>query len=153
MKKEPFLKKESLFILSPGRWIGEGKITFSTSPEHMRFYTSWVIEKEEGKIIKAVQEVNIQGSDEKVINHFSFLNFENNTFSVELENELMGKIEGTGIVDERSISWEFKGSLHFEGFEVYERQENGDFMFHAEYSSSGTFRTIIEGRIWFKPLK
>jgi hypothetical protein len=38
----------------------------------------------------------------------------------------------------------------FEGFEVYEQQENGDYFLHAEYGSPDQFRTIIEGLIWRK---
>jgi hypothetical protein len=38
----------------------------------------------------------------------------------------------------------------FEGFEVYEKQENGDYFLHGEYGEPHLFRTIVEGLIWCK---
>ena len=69
---------------------------------------------------------------------------------MELENELLGTVKGTGVIDENTIAWEFHGTGGLEGFEVYELQDNGDYMMHAEYSSPDQFRTIIDGRIWKK---
>jgi hypothetical protein len=69
---------------------------------------------------------------------------------MELENELLGKVKGAGVIDEKTIAWEFHGTGGLEGFEVYELQDNGDYMMHAEYSSPDQFRTIIDGRIWKK---
>jgi len=76
--------------------------------------------------------------------------FSGNKFKIELESEQINKSVGSGLIDEKTIAWEFRSSEGMEGFEVYELQENGDYMFHAEYASLGQFRTIVDGRIWRK---
>jgi hypothetical protein len=137
------------FILSPGVWIGEGKITFSASPEYIKFYTKWEI-KQEGSILNCIQIVEMQGIDEHVINFLQFSDVTPHSFLVQLENEMMGKVTGTGVIDTTTLAWEFRGQSDFEGFEIYERQENGDYMLHAEYASPDQFRTIVDGLIWKK---
>lgn len=138
------------FIFEKGLWIGEGKVTFSASPEHLRFYTKWRIEEVVPAGIFCWQQVEIQGTEENVFNNFVITNVTPNGFLISLENELMGKINGKGIIDEKTVAWEFRDSAEFEGFEVYELQEGGDYMIHAEYSSPDQYRTIIDGRIWKK---
>lgn len=141
---------EHEFIFSAGVWIGEGKITFSASPEHVRYFTKWVVQEISEGEISAQQDVQMQGSDEIVSNHFLFNDFKTNTFLVELRNDLIGISKGNGVIDVKTIAWEFRGHSNFEGFEVYELQENGDYMVHAEYASQDQFRTIIDGRVWKK---
>jgi len=138
------------FIFTPGLWLGEGKITFSSSSEFLKYYTRWEITEQAPGMMRAVQTVEIQGVDEHVVNAFAFSDIKPASFSVCLENQMVGKISGTGIRDERLIAWEFRGQLSFEGFEVYEKQENGDYFIHAEYGSSPQYRTIIEGLVWRK---
>lgn len=136
------------FIFTPGTWIGEGKISFSASPEFIKFYTKWQITKEEGHI-KAVQAVEMQGVDEHVVNVFYVIP-DQEAFKIQLENEMIGKVSGTGLTTEKTIAWEFREQFDFEGFESYELQENGDYFLHAEYASPDQFRTIVEGLIWKK---
>jgi hypothetical protein len=141
------------FIFTPGVWIGEGKISFSVSPEFIKFYTKWQITEIEPGQLQAIQTVEIQGVQEHVVNTFTFYHITPVNFSVKLENQLVGIMIGTGIREENTIGWEFRGAFsNFEGFEVYERQENGDYSLHAEYSSTDQFRTMIEGLIWKKSL-
>jgi hypothetical protein len=138
------------FVFTSGLWLGEGKISFSNSAEFIKFYTKWEIQEESPGIMKARQIVEMQGVEEQVINTLTFKDIKPTSFIVLLENNIVGSISGTGIRDENMISWEFKDHLTFEGFEVYEQQENGDYFLHAEYGSSDQFRTIIEGLIWRK---
>lgn len=142
------------FLFTPGRWVGGGKITFSASNELIRFYTSWQIENEEDGRILSKQRIEMQQVQETVNNQFIFYDFSENKFKVHLTNELFGSVEGTGIVDAKTVAWEFHGSTtrsnRFEGFEVYELQEDGDYMMHAEYASEELFRTIVDARIWQK---
>jgi hypothetical protein len=138
------------FIFQPGLWIGEGKITFSSSPEHLHFYTKWMIAPLAGKSIHCQQKVETRGVQDVVINDFKFLKLEESKFEVELKNELVGKVTGSGVIDTKTIAWEFRGNNQIEGFEVYEIQDNGDYLVHGEYSSTEQFRTIIDGRIWQK---
>jgi hypothetical protein len=138
------------FIFSPGHWIGEGRISFSSSADHFRFYTKWTIDPlEEGKVT-ARQQIEIQGGGDHSVNQLLFSNIVNQNFQVELVQALSPPMHGKGILDEKTIAWEFRNRADFEGFEVYELQENGDYMLHAEYLSGGQFRTLIDGRIWKK---
>jgi hypothetical protein len=143
---------EKEFIFTPGLWLGEGKISFSSSPEFLKFYTKWEIEEESPGVMKAVQTVEMQGVEEQLINVFIFKDIQPASFSVSLQNNIVGAISGTGLRDAHLIAWEFKGELAFEGFEVYEQQENGDYFLHAEYGSPEQFRTTVEGLIWRKEL-
>lgn len=139
------------FLFKPDTWIGEGKITFSVSPDHIKFYTRWnpiIIQKETA--LQWVQEVEMQGNMDKVSNSFMIQPLTDKTFAISLENELIGKATGKGVIDPNKIAWEIKSVDTFHGFEVYELQENGDYMFHAEYVAQDNFRTIIDGRIWQK---
>ena len=104
----------------------------------------------EDKEVLCQQRVEIQGSGDGINNRFVVSELLGGRFKIHLENELLGYIEGTGLVDSKTIAWEFRNNSAVEGFEVYELQENGDYMFHAEYSSPDQFRTIIDGRIWKK---
>ena len=145
---------QHLFIFSPGRWVGGGKITFNTSPELIRFYTSWNVEEKKNGVIECTQQIEMQTLHENVRNQFSIHDISPGIlmtrFKIDLENELIGSAKGVGIVDTKTIAWEFRGNKGIEGFEVYEIQENGDYMLHAEYSSVDDFRTIVDGRIWSK---
>lgn len=141
---------EKDFIFTPGFWLGEGKISFSASPEFIKFYTKWQITEEAPGIMAATQVVEMHGMEEQVINTFTFKDISSTTFTVFLENNLVGSVVGKGIRDGHTIAWEFRNQSIFEGFEVYEQQENGDYFLHAEYGSPDQFRTIVEGLIWRK---
>ena len=138
------------FIFTPGIWIGEGKISFSASSEFIKFYTKWDVKKERKGVIKATQAVELQGADEILINTFTFYEMKENSFKVTLENNQVESVQGTGVRDEKTVAWEFKGHPECEGFEVYEMQENGDYFLHAEYGTPPHYRNTIEGLIWLK---
>ncbi len=138
------------FMSTPGEWIGEGRITFTVSPDRLHFYTKWVIKKDALGLISCQQTVEMEGREENLNNDFVISNISSQAFDIELTNELLGTISGKGIIDTRTIAWEFRGHPDFEGFEVYELQDNGDYMLHAEYATTENFRTIVDGRIWKK---
>lgn len=144
-----------LFIFSPGIWLGEGKISFSASNEQLPFSTRWTIQEEsmqdESMGIACVQEVEMrEAGSEKLSNKIFIFDITDTHFKVALSNEMVGKVMGKGIIDDKTIAWELREKSGFEGFEVYELQENGEYFFHAEYASTESFRTIIDGRIWKK---
>lgn len=138
------------FLFTSGQWVGEGKVTFSSSSQHLRFYTKWLLEKDDAGHVHCQQHVEMEGGQDRVFNVFLVSHILSESFVIELSNEMLGKIYGKGVIDAKTIAWEFRGHPEFEGFEVYELQENGDYMLHAEYSSVEQFRTIIDGRIWKK---
>lgn len=145
---------QHLFLLTSGYWIGEGRICFNASPDVLKFYTRWIINPlMKGKIVESIscsQEVEIQGTEEHIKNHFLLSVITPTSFNIQLENDLIGTVEGSGVIDKKKIAWEFRGNPTFEGFEVYELQENNDYLFHAEYVSPDQFRSVIDGRIWLK---
>ena len=93
------------------------------------------------------------GGESNISNKLIFSEILPISFQVELVSELLGSIRGKGVVDSKILAWEFRGHPEFEGFEVYELQENGDYSLHAEYTSIDQFRTIIDGRIWKKSVQ
>lgn len=141
------------FLFKPGLWVGEGKVTFSVSPERLRFYTKWTISNGENGLMLCHQQVEMEGGESNVYNNFTISNVQSASFSIELSNDLLGIVHGKGVIDAKTIAWEFRGHPEFEGFEVYELLDNGDYSLHAEYSSVDQFRTVIDGRIWKKSLK
>lgn len=139
-----------LFLLLPGFWVGEGEVAFSASPETVHYFTKWEIHPpSEGKI-RCVQTVEMQGIKEHVTNKFTLSSVNREGFTILLENDMLDKIIGKGLIDPKKIAWEFRDHESFEGFEVYDLQENGEYLMHAEYASPDQFRTIINGRIWKK---
>lgn len=140
------------FIFSPGVWYGEGKILLNMVEEELIFNTHWTIQPPDftGKIVCA-QDIQIQGLSESMRNELSFYNFQNKGFSVDMENQNVGRIIGAGICDEAVIGWEFRNNeLNFEGFETYAMQPDGSYHMKGEYVTSDQFRTQIEARIWVK---
>jgi len=141
------------FLLTPGTWIGEGKVTFSASPEEVRFFTKWEIKASDGSDICCTQQVEMHGVDEKVTNHFKLSLIDNTGFTIVLHNEMIDKVVGKGLIEEEKIAWEFREHENFEGFEVYKRQQDNTYSMHAEYASIDHFRTIIDGIIWPKTIE
>lgn len=139
------------FIFSPGLWTGEGKIVLNMVEEELYFGTHWSVQDPDfsGKVACA-QEIHIQGFPENMRNELSFYGFQGKHFSVDMENQNVGRIIGTGIVDENTISWEFRGNANFEGFETYHKQEDGSYTMRGEYITTDQFRTQIEARLWLQ---
>lgn len=142
--------KKHHFIFEAATWIGEGKITFSTSPEHVNFYVKWIVQKLDHGKIKCDQQVEMQGVEENTFNSIIFSDIDPEKFKISLENNLLGKILGNGVIDDQTIGWEYRGDPEFEGFEIYTLQDNDEYNLHAEYTSTDQYRTIIDGRIWKK---
>lgn len=139
-----------LFIFTPGTWFGEGKITLSMVEEELPFSTSWTVQNKDfvGKI-SCAQEIQIQGLSENMRNELAFYDFQIKGFSVDMENQNVGRIVGNGVFDDKIIGWEFRNNdMNFEGFETYSLQSDGSYMMKGEYVTSDQFRTQIEARLW-----
>ncbi len=137
------------FLLTPGVWLGEGKISFNASAESIDFYTRWVV-VEADNTFACTQEVEMKGIDGKVENLYVVSKVTPETFAIALDNELIGKVDGKGVIDPKNIAWEIRGQKDFEGFEVFEKLQSGDYKFHSEFFSPDQFRTIIDGHLWRK---
>ncbi len=148
---------DHLFILSPNQWLGEGKIVLNMVEEELAFFTRWnVSQKDSSGLIECVQEIQVKGLSDIMVNQFLFTSFTPNSFAIELENQALGKVVGAGVIDSKVIGWEFRmPELGFEGFEFYEKQEDNSYLMHAEYCTTDQFRTVIKGKVWqpAKPLK
>ncbi|MBM3183797.1 MAG: hypothetical protein FJZ64_00635 [Chlamydiae bacterium] len=147
MDKESF---HHLFLFSSGHWQGEGKIRLNMVEEELLFNTHWNVEARDfaGKI-SAAQEIQVQGLTENMRNELSFYDFHPTTFCVEMENQNLGKIAGTGLFDTNMIAWEFRNNdMEFEGYETYTLQPDGSYHMHGEYVTSDQFRTQIQARLW-----
>ena len=140
------------FIFSPGSWQGEGKILLNMVEEELVFETNWMIQNKDftGKV-KCAQSIQIHGLSENMRNELIFYDFQNKTFSVDMENQNVGRIVGTGVYDDKTIAWEFRNNdLNFEGYEIYTLQSDASYLMHGEYVTSDQFRTQIEAHIWIK---
>ena len=138
------------FIFNPGTWLGEGKIVLNMVEEELNFNTNWAVQNKDfsGKVTCA-QDIAIQGLSENMRNELTFYNFSAKNFSVDMENQNVGRIVGTGVFDENMIAWEFRSNdMNFEGFETYTLQGDGSYLMKGEYVTSDQFRTQIEAHIW-----
>ena len=136
-------------MFSPGKWLGEGKICLNMVEEELTFFTRWTVRQEEDGIIECVQEIQVKGVSEIMMNYFRIYNRQPLSFSLFMENHAIGKIEGTGMIKDSIVGWEFRvEELGFEGFECYERQEDNTYLMQAEFATVDQLRTSIQGRIW-----
>ena len=138
------------FILSPSSWLGEGKIQLNMVDEELGFFTRWNVTHPEGTgKIECVQEIQVKGLSDIMFNQFLFYDVSHNTFIIELENQALGRVVGSGIISDKVIGWEFRvEELGFEGFEFYEKQSDGTYQMRAEYATQDQFRTLIQGKVW-----
>lgn len=143
------------FIFASSSWLGEGKIQLNMVDEELGFVTRWsVSERDPTGKIECIQEIQVKGLSDVMHNEFSFSNLTPNSFSVDLENPALGKVTGVGIINEKVIGWEFRiEDLGFEGFEFYEKQEDGSYLMRAEYATADQFRTVIRGKVWMQTVK
>jgi hypothetical protein len=138
------------FIFSPGNWAGEGKILLNMVEEDLVFNTNWSVQPRDfsGKV-ECLQDIQVQGLSDNMRNALFFYDFQTNSFTVDMENQNVGRIVGTGVFDEQMIGWEFRNNgNNFEGFETYHLQTDGSYLMRGEYVTSDQFRTQIEARIY-----
>ena len=139
------------FLFHPEKWVGDGTITFNEFGHGLKFYTHWNVSEQSKEQSSCTQEIEVEGLMDKTQNQFTLTDIKNNAFVITLENESLGKVIGKGVYDDKTVAWEFSNKeLGFEGFEIYELQEDGGYTTRGEYISIDQLRTIIEGKIWKK---
>jgi hypothetical protein len=139
------------FLLTPSAWLGQGKIQLNMVSEELGFFTRWNAENADGSgRIECLQEIQVKGLSDIMHNEFLIYNLNaNGEFSIDLENQALGRITGTGLINEKVIAWEFRvEEIGFEGFELYEKQDENNYLMRAEYATNDQFRTLIQGRLW-----
>lgn len=141
------------FLFNPGNWIGEGKIILNLIEDELFFKTNWsVLNRDFAGKVACAQDIKIEGIADNMRNELMFYNFGEKEFTVDMENQNIGRIVGIGVYDENTIAWEFRNNdLNFEGFETYVRQPDGSYDMSGEYITSDQFRTQIQARIWEGP--
>lgn len=136
------------FIFSPGAWDGFGTITFSMASDILNFTMRWTVLPVEERKIYFNQEIAIKTFPEKMRNNFTLLPLSDTAFEIQLENQIVGKVVGSGLVTPSTIAWEFRRrDQDFEGYEIYEIQNDGTYKMRAEFTAGEGMRTQIVGAI------
>ena len=140
------------FIFTPGVWLGEGKILLSMLEEQLVFFTRWSIGAKDPKgHIECLQEIQVRGLSDVLVNHYTFFDMTPTTFHVLMDNYAVGKISGSGIIHPEMVGWEFRvKELGFEGFEFYEKQSDELYHVQGEFATSDDLRTKVQGRVWYQ---
>ncbi len=138
------------FLLTPSSWLGQGKIQLNMVAEELAFFTRWNSTNVDGEgRIECFQEIQVKGLSDVMHNEFLIYNMNSGEFHIDLENQALGRVTGTGLISEKVIAWEFRIiDIGFEGFELYEKQDENNYLMRAEYATSDQFRTLIQGRVW-----
>jgi hypothetical protein len=138
------------FLFTPTSWLGQGKIQLNMVAEELAFVTRWSanLQDSEGRV-ECSQEIQVKGLSDIMNNQFLIYNMNSGEFCIELENQALGLVTGKGLITDKVIAWEFRvEEIGFEGFELYEKQDDQNYIMRAEYSTSDQFRTLIQGKVW-----
>ncbi len=135
------------FIFEPGVWEGHGTISFSMAADRLPFNMRWMVQPEVDGKLCFNQVVKVEDFTENMQNHFSVMNVKSESFVIQLENHLVGKVEGKGVLSRDVLAWEFRENEQgFEGFEIYEKMEGG-YRMRAEFTAGEGLRTFVHGTI------
>ena len=106
------------FLLRPSSWLGLGKIQLNMVSEELAFFTKWnAAQPDTDGRIECFQEIQVKGISDVMHNEFLIYNLAHGEFTIDLENQALGKITGTGLISEKVIAWEFRViEIGFEGF-------------------------------------
>ena len=98
-----------------------------------------------------MQEIEIKGLSDIMQSECCLLAITETEFSFEMDNSVIGKVQGKGFVSPKSISWEIVDSAgELEGVEFYQKESKDLYRMRADYATSDQFRTEIKGKIWRK---
>lgn len=130
------------FLFEKGIWLGMGTIQLGTAPSPLKMHTRWTIDE---KTIK--QEVEIIGVHEKLVNQYRIQQKTPKEFTIFLSNATVQNVEGKGLISDSAINWTFD-TKELTGFENFDLQSDGTYLFQAEFGTIGEFCNQIEGKIW-----
>ncbi len=134
-----------MFILEPGKWVGEGQITFSVTNQSVNYRTVWTIHPEHKGAILAQQMVYLEGVEEPTRNFYKFSRQQGESFSVIMENPLFGDVSGQATLNEELFEFEIAHSNEFFGKESYRSLPENCFEVSATYTSEEKETTQIRG--------
>lgn len=138
MSTHPFLKA--------GTWQSLGTITFTMAEDQLPFTATWQITPQDNTI-RILQIVTVTSLQEGMRNTLTLSDFTDTTFTISLENELVTKVMGKGVLNDKLLAWEYRApSAGFEGYEILTLQPNGTYTLRGEFSG-GEYRTQILGTL------
>ncbi|MFN0064626.1 MAG: hypothetical protein ACKVOH_00130 [Chlamydiales bacterium] len=136
-----------LFIFESGVWEGAGEIFFSMAEDRLPFVMSWTILPAQEEKIYFNQVIEVGDFTDKMHNNFCVFDVKEKEFIIELENHLVGRVGGKGVLNPLVLAWEFRNNDQgFEGFEIYERKNDG-YTMRAEFTAGEGLRTYVKGSI------
>ncbi|MBB64242.1 MAG: hypothetical protein CMO81_04190 [Waddliaceae bacterium] len=137
------------FLLEPGVWQGNGTLLFKGTPEKWPIFIRWEIHKGAPLLIDALLTIDI--SSLSTVHHYRYKIIpgeDEKKFQIRLQNEVIGNLEGKGIIDQKYIAWDFHDpKLPYEGLERYLLLENGGYRIASEFCSTDQTRLQITGEI------
>jgi len=104
----------------------------------------WDIEEKADGSYLATQKVSIEDLESRE-NRYVISSLEGGEFQLLLSNETVNACTGRGAMNETKIVWEFFYPGTLDGFEIYERLNETEYVFEAEYGKSEEFVTKIKG--------
>lgn len=114
----------------------------------LNFEMQWNVLPMENASISFHQEINIHEFPEKMKNHFTIWKISPTNFHIQLENQIVNRVLGSGWISDTMIAWEFRQKDQaFEGYEIYERQPDGSYKMKAEFTAGSGLCTQIKGSI------
>ena len=138
------------FIFNPNTWFGTGIALFSPNTE-APFQMDWFIKKIKKDEIACKQVLNVpEANIENITNHYRIFDIREKRFSIELENEMVGKIVGVGLADKDIIAWEFRNQDNFEAYEIFEKNQDGKYQIFSEFATPDQKRTVVKGTMEVK---
>ena len=141
--------KHSLFFGGASNWLGQGVIQLNVSTDRLPFYARWTVsEGGEGEII-VLQELEIEGVEDKLENNLLIKNIVKDRFDIVIKNDIWGEADGWGRIYDEKVAWEVrKHGKGFEGLEVYKVIGEDRYALSADYVSPNSYRTHIDGKLW-----
>lgn len=135
------------FIFEPGVWEGKGVISFSMAEDKLPFVMRWTVQPEADGKHSFNQTVEVEDFTENMRNNFCVSEVKSDSFQIVLENHLVGSVQGKGVISPNALAWEFRENEQgFEGFEIYEKTEEG-YKMRAEFTAGDGLRTFVFGEL------
>jgi hypothetical protein len=130
------------FLLKPSIWLGTGTIQLGTAPNKLALHTRWTVTSKQIK-----QEVEITGITEQITNLYTISNLTPSSFTISLTSATVKNILGEGVISDNALHWAFNHK-ELTGFENFDLQPDGSYLFQAEFGTIGEFCNQVEGKIW-----
>ena len=115
--------------------------------DRLPFDMRWTVQPtSDGKLCFS-QTVEVEDFTENMCNNFCVSEIKADAFEIQLENHLVGKVQGKGVINPNALAWEFRENEQgFEGFEIYEKIDGG-YKMRAEFTAGEGLRTFVHGTI------